>query len=152
MLMKFLSARWARGLAAAGLLTGALASAAAWALPQGGAVAAGSATISTPTSPSMRIDQATTSLIVDWTRFNIAANEAVRFQQPSAASIALNRVAGQEPTAIYGSLSANGQIFLVNPSGILFGPSARLDVGTLTASTMNIFEICARSKLAPLGE
>src|SRR5207245_2568031 len=73
-----------------------------------------------------------------WTRFSIAANEAVRFQQPSAASIALNRVASQEPTAIYGSLSANGQIFLVNPSGILFGSSARLDVGALTASTMNI--------------
>src|SRR5437879_1078543 len=136
--MKFLSARWARGLAAAGLLTSALASATAWALPQAGTVAAGSATISTPTSTSLRIDQTTTSLIIDWTRFSIAANEAVRFQQPSAASIALNRVTGQEPTAIYGSLSANGQIFLVNPSGILFGSSARLDVGSLTASTMNI--------------
>src|SRR5207244_5696599 len=50
----------ARGLAAAGLLTSALASATAWALPQAGTVAAGSATISTPTSTSLRIDQTTT--------------------------------------------------------------------------------------------
>ena len=81
-------------LAISGLMTSALAPLAAWALPQGGTVAAGSATVSTPTATSMQINQATDRLVMDWTRFNIAANEAVRFQQPSAASIALNRVAG----------------------------------------------------------
>src|SRR5207245_10344108 len=108
------------------------------ALTRGRTVAAGSATASTPTATSLRIDQATDRLIMDWTRFNIAANESVRFQQPSAASIALNRVLGPEPTAIFGSLSANGQIFLINPSGILFGSSSRVDVGALTASTLNM--------------
>ena len=131
-------AKWTTGLAAASFMTGALSPLAAWALPQGGTVAAGSATVSTPTSTSMRIDQATDRLIMDWTRFNIAANEAVRFQQPSAASIALNRVAGLEPSSIFGSLSANGQVMLVNPGGILFGPGSRVDVGALTASTLNI--------------
>ena len=129
-----------RALTAASLVTGVLVPFAAgpsWALPQGGTVASGSATVSTPTATSMRIDQTTDRLIMDWTRFNIAANESVRFQQPSAASIALNRVLGPEPTAIFGSLSANGQIVLINPSGILFGPSSRVDVGALTASTLN---------------
>src|SRR5438132_5345689 len=110
----------------------------ALALPQGGNVAAGSATISTPTGTSLRIDQTTDRLIMDWTRFNIAANESVRFQQPSAASIALNRVAGHEASGIFGSLSANGQIFLINPSGILFGSGSRVDVGALTASTLTM--------------
>src|SRR5439155_916074 len=110
----------------------------ALALPQGGTVAAGSATVSTPTATSMRIDQTTDRLIMDWTRFNIAANESVRFQQPSAASIALNRVLGPEPSAIFGSLSANGQIVLINPSGILFSAGSRVDVGALTASTLNM--------------
>ena len=134
-------AHWQERLTVAGLLTGALVPfmpTAALALPEGGAVAAGSATISTPTATSMRVEQATDRLIMDWTRFNIAANESVHFQQPSAAAIALNRVSGQEPSAIFGSLTATGQIFLLNPSGILFGPSSRVDVGALTASTLTM--------------
>jgi large exoprotein involved in heme utilization and adhesion len=90
-------AAWKERLTAAGFVTGALipfVPTSALALPQGGNVTSGSATISTPTATSMRIDQTTDRLIVDWTRFNIAANESVRFQQPSAASIALNRVLG----------------------------------------------------------
>ena len=133
--------RTSQAVTVAGMVSGTLAAlfpGTALALPQGGTVAAGSATVSSPTATSLRIDQGTDRLIMDWTRFNIAANESVRFQQPSAASIALNRVAGQEPTSIYGSLSANGQIFLINPSGILFGSSSRVDVGALTASTLNI--------------
>src|SRR2546430_2805897 len=128
-------------LTAAGLMTGVLLPfipTSALALPQGGNVTSGSATISTPTSTSMRIDQTTDRLIRAWTRFNIAANESVRFQQPSAASIALNRVLGPEPSAIFGSLSANGQIVLINPSGILFGAGSRVDVGALTASTLSL--------------
>jgi filamentous hemagglutinin family protein len=132
---------WTERLSVAGVLTGALmpfVPTSAFALPQGGTVAAGAATISTPTATSMRVDQTTDRAIVDWKRFNIAANESVRFQQPNAASIALNRVSGQEPSAIFGSLSANGQIFLLNPSGILFGSSSRVDVGALTASTLTM--------------
>ena len=132
---------WQERLTTAGLLTGALVPfvpTAAFALPQGGTIAAGTATISTPTATSMRVDQASDRVIVDWTRFNIAANESVHFQQPSAAAIALNRVSGQEPSAIFGSLSANGQVFLLNPSGILFGSSSRVDVGALTASTLTM--------------
>src|SRR5437867_1126398 len=128
-------------LTAAGLMTGVLIPfipTSALALPQGGNVTSGSATISTPTSTSMRIDQTTDRVIVDWTRFNIAANESVRFQQPSATSIALNRVLGPEPSAIFGSLSANGQIVLINPSGILFSAGSRVDVGALTASTLSL--------------
>ena len=129
----------AHHLAAAALMTGTLlplAATVAFALPEGGTIAAGSATVSTPTATSMRVEQATDRLIMDWTRFNIAAHESVHFQQPSAAAIALNRVSGQEPSGIFGSLSANGQVFLLNPSGILFGPSSRVDVGALTASTL----------------
>ncbi|MEK7717696.1 MAG: filamentous hemagglutinin N-terminal domain-containing protein, partial [Pseudomonadota bacterium] len=122
----------------AGALAPFLVPATVLALPQGGTVAAGSATVSTPTATSMQINQATDRLVMDWTHFNIAANEAVRFQQPSAASIALNRVAGWSPSVINGQLSANGQIFLINPGGILFGSSSRVDVGALTASTLNI--------------
>src|SRR5207237_4572265 len=105
-------------LTAGGVMTGGLlpvVPTSALALRQGGNVTAGAATISTPTGTSMRVDQTTDRLIMDWTRFNIAANESVRFQQPSAASIALNRVLGPEPSAVFRSLSPNGPIVLINP-------------------------------------
>src|SRR2546430_11285394 len=98
-------------LTAAGLMTGVLmpfVPTSALALPQGGTVAAGSATISTPTGTSLRIDQTTDRLIMDWTRFNIAANESVRFQQPSAAPIPLNRALGPGPMPAFAHPSANG--------------------------------------------
>ena len=44
----------------------------------------------------------------------------------------------EDPSQIFGSLSANGRVFLVNPSGILFGPGAQVSVGALVASTLSI--------------
>ena len=67
----------------------------------------------------------------------LAADEAVHFRQPSADSIALNRVIGGDPSIILGRLQANGRIFLLNPNGILFGAGAQLNVGGLLASTLH---------------
>ena len=86
----------------------------------------------------MTIRQATDQAILNWQTFNIGASASVNFIQPSASSIALNRVLGSDPSAIYGQLTANGQVFLVNPSGVLFGPGARVDVAGLVASTLAI--------------
>jgi hypothetical protein len=83
------------------------------ALPTGGQVAAGQAVISQAGS-TMTIQQATDKAILNWQSFNIGANATVNFQQPNAGSVALNRVLGQDPSAIFGSLNANGQVFLVN--------------------------------------
>ncbi|HEX9285384.1 MAG TPA: filamentous hemagglutinin N-terminal domain-containing protein, partial [Nitrospirales bacterium] len=136
--LKLPSEGWTKGLAVAGLVTTALAPMPSWALWENLANVSGSATITNLTPASQRVNVFTGQYVGTLGSANIAANESVRVQQPSAASMALFRVAGQEATAIYGSLSANGQIFLVNPSGILFSSSARVDVGALTASTLNI--------------
>src|SRR5688572_17218011 len=108
------------------------------ALPTGGEVAAGQATISQPTATSLQINQATQKAVLNWQSFSIGSTEAVNFSQPSASAIALNRVLGNNPSEIFGRLSANGQVFLVNPSGILFGRSASVDVGSLVATTLSI--------------
>jgi len=110
----------------------------AWALPTGNQLVAGAATVSSPTPTSLAITQTSGKAIINWQSFNIGAAEQVRFIQPGASSVALNRVLGADPSAIYGQLSANGQVYLVNPNGILFGPTARVDVGGLVASTLNI--------------
>lgn len=117
---------------------GALLSAGAHANPQGGQVSAGSATI-TQTSPS-RVDVRQTSdrAVIDWRSFSIAPGELTNFQQPGTTAIILNRVNGGDPSRILGKLTANGQVVLVNPSGILFGAGAQVDVGGLIATTTNI--------------
>ena len=106
------------------------------ALPTDGRVAGGGATLQS-TSKSITIQQTTDKAILNWKSFSIAADEAVHFRQPSADSIALNRVIGGDPSVIFGRLQANGRIFLLNPNGILFGAGAQLNVGGLLASTLH---------------
>ncbi len=108
-----------------------------WAGPAGEQVVAGQATVSRSGSNTL-ITQGTERAAINWQNFNIGATESVRFAQPSASSIALNRVLGQNPTEILGSLSANGQVFLLNPNGVLFGQGAQVNVGGLVASTLSL--------------
>lgn len=116
----------------------ALADPAATALPTGGQVTAGAASISTPSAGAMRIDQATDRTIINWQTFSIGSASSVRFVQPSSSSVALNRVVGANPSEIFGRLTANGQVFLTNPNGVLFAPGASVEVGGLFASTLSI--------------
>ncbi|HXX74227.1 MAG TPA: filamentous hemagglutinin N-terminal domain-containing protein, partial [Nitrospiraceae bacterium] len=110
----------------------------ALALPTNGQVVAGQATIQHTSPTSLSILQSTDKAILNWNSFSIAANEAVRFYQPSIYSIALNRVLGIDPSVILGQLQANGRIFLINPNGILFGAGAQINVGGLLATTLQI--------------
>ena len=89
----------------------------AHALPTGGAVSAGGATISGGAG-TLTINQASQNAAINWQSFNIGQAEAVKFVQPNASSVALNRVLGPDPSSILGSLSANGKVFLVNPYGL----------------------------------
>lgn len=106
--------------------------------PTGGKVVAGEVTINQETATKLGITQTSDKAIIDWQKYSIGANEHVHYTQPSAASISLNRVVGQDPSQILGRLSANGQVFLVNPNGIFFGKNAQIDVAGLVASTHNI--------------
>ncbi|HXC40420.1 MAG TPA: filamentous hemagglutinin N-terminal domain-containing protein, partial [Burkholderiales bacterium] len=110
----------------------------AGALPTGGKVAAGSATIATVAPGQQRITQTSDRAIINWQGFSIGAGASVQFAQPSSSSVVLNRVTGGDASSILGSLSANGQVFLVNPNGIYFGRGVTLDVGGLVATTLAI--------------
>lgn len=76
--------------------------------------------------------------IINWRQFSIGAGETTRFIQQSASSSVLNRVTGQDPSRILGTLQSNGRVFLINPNGIVFGQGSRIDVASLVASTLNI--------------
>lgn len=127
-------------LAATSALVGSLALTivgAAHAGPTGGVVVAGGATIN-GTPGDITINQSTQNAVINWHGFGIGQGEAVTFVQPNAQSVALNRVLGSDPSVILGRLSANGQVFLVNPNGVLFGTGAQVNVGGLVASTLKI--------------
>lgn len=111
------------------------------ALPGGGDIVSGSGSIEQVTSQDMVIQQDSQQLIANWDSFSIGTAESVTFNQPNSSSIALNRVIGQDPSLILGKLSANGQIFLTNPSGVVFGQGAVVDVHGLLATTLNISDI-----------
>lgn len=111
--------------------------AAAWAAPTGGEVVQGTASIS-QAGTTTTIQQSTARAAINWQQFGIAANESVVFQQPSASAVTLNRVLGQDASSILGSLSANGQVFLLNPNGVLFGSGAQVNVGGLVASSLGL--------------
>lgn len=85
--------------------------------------------ISNPQAGLTLIQQDSTRLAIDWQSFNIGTGEAVQFQQPAA----LNEVLDGNPTQILGRIEANGQVNLMNPSGIIFGQSAMVDVDSLVA-------------------
>ncbi|MBB3118950.1 two-partner secretion domain-containing protein [Pseudoduganella violacea] len=76
--------------------------------------------------------------IINWQSFSIAKDEITRFIQQGADSKVLNRITGQDPSRILGALQSNGQVFLINPNGVLFGRDARIDVQGLVASSLAI--------------
>ncbi len=119
------------------VLLAALATSGADAAPSGGEISAGSGVIST-SGTTLTVDQGSARLAINWQSFNIGTDESVVFQQPSAQAIALNRILGQDPSVILGNLTANGQVFLLNPNGVLFGSGSRVDVGGLLASTLSL--------------
>ena len=109
----------------------------AYGLPTGGAVNAGSASISTGTS-QVTVQQSSNRAVIDWNNFNVSSGESVRFNQPGSNSIALNRVHDAGASVIDGAVNANGNVWVVNPNGMLFGRNAQVNVGGLLATTSNI--------------
>lgn len=109
-----------------------------YALPSGENVIEGNATFDRSEPNALRINTPSDKLIVEYNSFNIADNESVYFTQPTVNSMALTRVTSSGSSNISGLLSANGVIYLVNPSGINIAPTARIDVAALVASTLNI--------------
>ncbi|HAE8089131.1 TPA_asm: filamentous hemagglutinin N-terminal domain-containing protein, partial [Salmonella enterica subsp. enterica serovar Newport] len=121
-----------------GLIAGLLpAMALAADLPTGGQIVGGQGSIST-SGNQMTIHQQTQNMATNWHSFDIGKNNTVQFVQPNSSSVALNRVTGASGSQIMGTLKANGQVFILNPNGVLFGKNARVDVGGLVASTKNI--------------
>jgi filamentous hemagglutinin family protein len=119
------------------LITLAWASPAPNALPSGGQLAQGAAAIS-QSGTNMAIHQSTSRAVINWQSFDIGKDAKVNIVQPNAQAVLLNRVTGVAPSQIFGQMSANGQVVLVNPNGVTFGKDGSVSAAGLTASTLNI--------------
>lgn len=108
----------------------------AWAGPEGQQVVAGSATFAR--NGAVTTITAANKTIINYTGFNIAGHETVRFIQPDASSRVLNRISGASPTSIDGTLLSNGIVYIVNPAGVVFGNGAVINVGGLHAAAASI--------------
>ncbi len=104
--------------------------------PTGAQVVAGQ--VDMVASPNQLLITNSPGAIINWQSFSILPGELTQFIQRSASSSVLNRITGQNPTAILGALQSNGKVFLINPNGIVFGAGARVDVHSLVASTLNL--------------
>ena len=106
-------------------------------LPSGGKVVAGNASLSS-SGNTLNVNQSSNRAAIEWKSFNLGSDARINFIQPSASSVTLNRVVGGDPSQIMGRINANGQVFLVNPGGVIFGPTSQVDVGGLVVTTHGI--------------
>jgi filamentous hemagglutinin family protein len=105
--------------------------------PTGGNVTAGAATI-TNGAASTVINQTSQRTAINWQTFNVGSNANVTFVQPNSSSVALNRVLTPSPSIIAGHIDANGQLVLVNQSGVVFTKGSEVNAESLVVATSNI--------------
>lgn len=105
--------------------------------PSGGVVTSGSAAI-TQNGTITNINQSTQKASINWSTFSIGATETVNFNQPNTSSITLNRIVGNEKSVIDGALNANGQVWILNSNGVLFGKNASINTSGLLATTKSL--------------
>lgn len=108
------------------------------ALPTGGKVIGGAATFK-QSGAKLTVKQSSDRAVIDWRSFNIGEKAHVNFDQPNTRSIAVNRVsASSNASRINGKMTSNGQVWLFNANGVMFGRNAKIDVAGLVASTAKI--------------
>ncbi|HEY7992329.1 MAG TPA: filamentous hemagglutinin N-terminal domain-containing protein [Stellaceae bacterium] len=109
----------------------------AWAGPQGGQVVGGQAIIQTLNQETL-IKQSTQKSIINWNSYKVLKGQSVIYQEPNSKSISLNRVLGGQAATVLGTIQSNGQVWLVDPNGVLFGKGSTVNAAGLLATTADI--------------
>ena len=86
------------------------------------------------------VEQTQQKAILTWQTFNVSERTDLRFDQKGNRDwVALNRVLDNTaPSKILGSIKADGSVYVINQSGIIFGGTSQVNVGALIASTAKI--------------
>lgn len=108
-----------------------------FAMPVGGKVLSGKGKIAT-NGHTMTISQMSNSMSLSWAGFNVGSAGTVIFRQPGSSSVALNIIGGTTPAQINGKIQANGQLYFLDPYGIIFGKTAVIDTAGIVAAANNL--------------
>ena len=129
---------WIQILLVLALVRIAIVPSALYANPSGEQVVGGAATFNRPDAATLIVKQQTDRAVINWNSFSIANGELTKFVQPNSSSAVLNRVVTANPSQIYGTLQGNGQVFLINPGGVLVGAGGQVNAASFMASTRDI--------------
>ena len=129
---------WIQVVLVLALLRIALVPSALYANPTGEQVVGGVAGFNRPDAATLIVNQNTDRAVINWNSFSIANGELTKFVQPSSSSAVLNRVVTANPSAIYGTLQANGNVYLINPGGVLVGAGGVVNTASFVASTHDV--------------
>ncbi|WP_254604727.1 two-partner secretion domain-containing protein [Paraburkholderia phenoliruptrix] len=106
-------------------------------LPQGGAYVDGTGAIASQGNGLLITQPGSTRGVIEWNSFSIGRHNTVTFDNGSGTT--LNRVTGGSPSAIFGKLTATGSLYVINPQGIVVGPSGVVSTaGRFVASTLDV--------------
>jgi len=79
--------------------------------------------------------------ILHWNSMDVGAASLLNFNLATPTSRVLNKVDGGawlNMTTIEGALRSNGQVYIYNPNGIVFGQGAQVNVNSLVASSLKL--------------
>ena len=107
-------------------------------MPSGAQVQSGNVVINSSEINHLKIDQKTNKSVINWNSFSIHKEGRVDFNMPSSSSSSLNRVVGSTPSTISGKLNSNGNVFLINPNGVIISKSGVVNTNSFTASSLNL--------------
>ncbi len=116
-------------------------------LPTDPTVTSGQASFAQPKPQNLEINQSTARANITWRSFSVGDAASVRFNVPGSDSVTVNRISGSEASVIAGRLSSNGQVFISNPNGILFGSAARVETAGLLATTHQLTDLGSDGRL-----
>ena len=122
-------------------------------LPAGFNLKSGSVATPTTASNSLTIIQSSSRAVIEWSNFSIGAGKSVTFTVPNKSAITLSKVVAAPGTIpprseINGSLTSNGQVWLLNPSGVLIGPTGSINTAGFLASTHQLWDTSNNTGLA----
>jgi filamentous hemagglutinin family protein len=110
-------------------------------LPSGGSVAPGYGSVGEfdySTANQLHIRDVAERTVIDWDSFDIGSEALTKFYQLGDNPAVLNRIAGGDMSQIFGTLEANGAVYIVNSAGVYFGAGASVNVNQLVASSLDI--------------
>src|SRR5262249_3174062 len=105
-------------------------------------------------STTVNVQQTSQQAVLNWKSFNVGKQTKLNFDQSAGGAnasqwVAFNKITDPTgvPSQILGSITAQGQVYVINQNGISFGGSSQVNVHALVASSLPINDNLIQSGL-----